>query len=395
MTLDRARRYVATCLWLLVSATSCASVSNLASQKSCTPRFPYAEGWLGGDAAYSVPLRDGRSVWLFGDSFVGKPGQTTRRDSTFIHNSVAVSECDEDGSFHIDYAWGERADGTPQAFIRAEEPDGYWWLFDGFEHGGHLYIGLLGVAASEPRGSLNLPFRLTGMKLARIENPREPPANWRYEILPLSSSRVAFPGSAMVIDGDHLYLFAFVDRDPDHHPRMLARLPLTALSSETPGEALETLAVDGRWLRGFEPDHARIIMDDDATEMSVRFDRERGLWVAVYNNPTRLESGAGIAFVPDVRFRTATRLEGPWSQPRTIYRIPELVRNGNEQRDPEPFCYAAKEHPQFAREGRWLITYVCNLYTPNGADSWRVLSRLLEQMNLYRPQVVSIPAPDL
>src|SRR5437763_304475 len=28
-------------------------------------------GWTGGDGAYSVALPDGRSVWLFGDSFMG------------------------------------------------------------------------------------------------------------------------------------------------------------------------------------------------------------------------------------------------------------------------------------------------------------------------------------
>ena len=27
--------------------------------------------WTGGDATYSVPLPDGRVLWMFGDSFIG------------------------------------------------------------------------------------------------------------------------------------------------------------------------------------------------------------------------------------------------------------------------------------------------------------------------------------
>ncbi|MEE4608513.1 MAG: DUF5005 domain-containing protein, partial [Desulfobacteraceae bacterium] len=29
-------------------------------------------GWTGGDGTLSVPLGDGRTLWLFGDSFLGK-----------------------------------------------------------------------------------------------------------------------------------------------------------------------------------------------------------------------------------------------------------------------------------------------------------------------------------
>ena len=76
--------------WLLLATLSCAGF-DAAAPPTCTPHFPYANGWLGGDAAYSIPIGGTRSVWLFGDTFVGEPGGLNRQGSEFIHNSIAVS----------------------------------------------------------------------------------------------------------------------------------------------------------------------------------------------------------------------------------------------------------------------------------------------------------------
>src|SRR5262245_33553686 len=61
---------------------------------ACFPTFPYEQGWLGGDGAYSVALSPTRTLWLFGDTFVGSPEQQSRDGATFIHNSIGISECD-------------------------------------------------------------------------------------------------------------------------------------------------------------------------------------------------------------------------------------------------------------------------------------------------------------
>ena len=63
----------------------------LAAESPCRPDFPYRDGWLGADAAYSVPLADGRSLWLFGDTFVGAEGARDRSGSAMISNSIALS----------------------------------------------------------------------------------------------------------------------------------------------------------------------------------------------------------------------------------------------------------------------------------------------------------------
>lgn len=384
---------------LLCLLAGCASLAPRPPEVRCgPPEFPYEDGWLGGDAAYSVALEPGRSVWLFGDTFVGEPGAGTRVGSHFVHNSVAISEC-VNGDWEIDYYWTPARNGEgPRAFLEPEGLEGqrYWWLFDGFVHGGALYIGLLIVEPSEPRGPLGLPFRYAGMHLARIANPGAEPDEWQANVLPLSTDPNALPGSAMVVEGDYVYLFTFLDRDATGYPRTLARLPLAALDAPSDlTRRLEYLAQDGRWKAGHHATDARILMDDDASEMSVRFHPEIGRWIAVYSFPDVQEATADAAPSDRVQLRTAPRPEGPWSAPVTIYRVPELGTDPTVDRDPNTFCYAAKEHPRYAREGEIVVTYVCNLFTRSGEEPYAILQRLLERMDLYRPQVVTLPFPDV
>jgi hypothetical protein len=386
-------------LALLLALSACVTPPAERPGDRCGPPvFPYEDGWLGGDAAYSVDLGAGRSVWLFGDSFVGEPGAGTRVGSHFVHNSVAISEC-VNGEWEIDYFWTPApAGGEPRAFLEPEALEGerYWWLFDGFVHGAALYVGLLIVEPSEPRGPLGLPFRYAGMHLARIANPGAEPDEWQVEVLPLSTDPNALPGSAMVVEDDYVYLFTFLDRDAIRYPRTLARLPLTALD-DAPGDLparLQYLAEDGHWKAGHHAADARIVMNDDASEMSVHFHSEIGRWIAVYSFPDVSDGAADGPPSDRVQLRTALRPEGPWSAPVTIYRVPELSTDPAAGRDPNTFCYAAKEHPQLARDGELILTYVCNLFTRRGEDPFGVLGRLLGRMDLYRPRVVALPLPD-
>lgn len=378
-----------TCVFAL--GLGCAT-QPLAPAQDCTPDFPYTEGWLGADAAYSLPLDHRRTLWLFGDTFVGAVGQTTRAGATLIHNSVAVSHCTSEGVFEVDYAWQQPTDGPPRAFFAPGDEGGYWWLFDGFQYAGNLYVGLLGVRKSAPRGALNLPFELTDMKLARVPNALDPPAAWSFDVLPLSESESAFPASAMVVHGDYVYFFTFLEKASGARPRTLTRLPLIALAQPSPSQAFETLGQDGRWQPGFAPMSALVVMDDSATEMSVNYDAASKQWVAVYSPLGGLAQASTAAPTNDVLLRTAPKLEGPWSQPQSIFHIPELQKTSPGYVE-NTFCYAAKEHPEFAGSESMLISYVCNLYTPAGGDRAATLKRLVSEMRLYRPQVVRVPAP--
>lgn len=381
----------------LLGGLACAGIGGPqgAGQRACWPRFPYQEGWLGGDGAYSVPLSATRSLWLFGDTFVGRPEQADRVGASLVHNSIAISEC-RDGRFAIDYAWGRAADGAPQDFLARPGGAGWWWLFGGFAHAGRLYLGLLEVERSAPRGPLALPFRYGGTALARIDNPHDEPARWRVEVLPLTHGAAAFPVSAFAVTPPHLLLFGWLDQPDGGHPRILSRLPLAALAArpvDLPA-ALETWTRDEGWTPGFRPEAARILMEDDASEMSVRHHEESGRWVALYNHPDLDGGFPGTRPSDAVYLRSAPAPEGPWSERRLVFRIPELAPDPEAAGDPNLGCYAAKEQPQFSRPGSLTFTYVCNLFTGPDEDPYQVLGRLQRSMDLYRPVAATVTLPE-
>ena len=370
----------------------------------CIPRFPDQQGWYGGDAAWSVPRSpvpraERRSIWLFGDSFVERPEAPGRRAYPFVHNSVGESRCDPRRGFEIRFHW-RRAAGArpPSAFFRpapdaawVEEAtrsgrDAYYWPFDGFVLDDHLYVGLLRVVESEPRGPLALPFRLAGMDLARIENPDEPADRWRWTSRPWAPAGAWHPGAAFAIDEGFLYAFAFPDDDAGRAPRALARWSLDAIRG-FPTDLYarrETLAPDGRFRRGLAWEDARIVFPENATEMSVHFVAALDAWLAIELSPRPVDGDERQRVVA----RRAARLEGPWSPAVTLLEIP-----APETVERDRFCYAAKAHPQFGDDEHLLVTYVCSVYARDGMQVGAVLRRLASDRALYRAKAVRVPMP--
>lgn len=339
--------------------------SPLFGQSACTPSFPYINGWLGGDAAYSIPTGPHKSLWFFGDSFIGQKGATNRHDAAFIANSVAVSEC-QDGVWNISYFWRESS-GAIEPIFRSGTKAYKYWPLSSFWHDTRLYLFLERIEQREKSGSLQ--FRIVGVDLAHIENPSAPPNVWRVSTTPLYGRTDLIPGVANSIQGEHLYIITTLEgarykTSGDHHAAILARLPLSELETPT---TLETFGRNGLWHSGLQGRRAKRIMPSAATEMSLRYHRPTESWVAVMP--------AAKPFAPYGVIKTAPAVEGPWTEGRKFITYKEQLA-AIRQKDPSVFCYAAKEHGQFARPPDTLIvTYVCNTLDES----------VLDRMDLYRP----------
>src|ERR1035437_5425131 len=84
---------------------SCAAALR-AQEKSaidCSPSFPFKESWWGADAVYSIPLPDGRSVWIFGDTLYGDRRVVEGSDPRMVRNTIGISTCDDRGGWKVDY----------------------------------------------------------------------------------------------------------------------------------------------------------------------------------------------------------------------------------------------------------------------------------------------------
>jgi len=389
----RAARARVVAALLLLGAFACASPTpSERAESRCLPAFADAGGWLGADAAWSIARPEGdearrSTLWLFGDTFVGRPDAPDRVGARFIHNSIGWSRCTTAGRFEIDYAWGRDDAGQATAALPPSERADFVWPFGGFFDEGSLYLIAVEVEAVAPSGPLALPFRLIGSELLRIREPARAPERWSVERRRLTSDRLGFPGAALIVQDGWLYLFAFRQDAPDRVPRFLTRLPLDAARAFEAGlaDAIETLDESGRWIRGFHPDRARLLMDDSATEMSVGWHPEAGLYRAVYSHPVVPE---GDPTPPGaLKVRTAPHLEGPWSAPVVVHEPVEL-----DGRTPGVACYAGKAHPRFARAHEIVLTYVCNVAPLPGENGLARFGRLLRSMEIYRPRTVVVPS---
>lgn len=388
-----------------VALAGCAAIPGPlgSGPRTCLPHFAYAEGWLGGDAVYSIPVPTGTSrhetIWVFGDTYVGAPGARTREGAALVHNSVARSRCENDGRFDVEYAWREDASGAPAAIFEAERERHYLWPFDGFFLGDQLHVLLLEVRSDTPRGPFGLPIRITRTLVARVENPDDPPVYWRVELRALTRDGEPLLTPGLYVERGYVHMLATPNTDDGVHPRFLVRLPLEALE-RWPDDlrgALETFSNRGAWERGLHAGNARVLMRDNATELSVDRLGQTGRYFAVYGAPAQTADDGAPSATPaidggSIFVRTAVSLTGPWSERRRLYVMPEALEpdTGGAGRR---ICYAAKAHAEHSPEGVLAMTYVCNLAPGPGGDVWETLEEMQTRMDVYRPRVVTHPWP--
>jgi hypothetical protein len=338
----------------------------------CTPSFPFSDGWLGGDGGYSIPMSNGRVLWLFGDTFVGGDRTTTRTGAQMVSNTIGVSHC-TDGRWHIDYYW-HRASATSaaRAFFHSDDSLINYWPFDGFNYQGSIYVVLMRVVKTRDRGPF--AFKIVGIDLAKVSNLTGSPEQWPISYSRLTDSLDLFPGASIVVRPPYAYLFSVLnDSIHRHHSVVLTRIALNKIDSAS--ISIEYLARDGRWKRGIDSRDARVLVEDGAPEFSVRLHPESGKWILVQQNP-RFGSGE-----IDVRF--ADRIEGPWSDYQTLAIEPEM--SSADVHADEIFCYAAREHAELNPGPRTLLlTYACN-----SGD----FGKLVGDMSIYRPMVVRAELP--
>ncbi len=363
------RRITHTVLCFLVFCIAASTAAFCKDSSTCTPDFPLKDGWLGADAAYSIPLPDGRDIWIFGDTLYGKHRVVTNGDPRMVRNSLGISTC-KNGRWHLNYVIRHDSAGNPLTYFQEQKPDTWYWAFDGVYYNKHLWVTLMCIRNTPKNAGNPFGFETCGTDLAKVSDLDANPQKWKVEYFPLVPDGThAYPSATTVIEGDYLYIFALYEKAP--RPMLLTRIPLKGL--DDPAKHLQYLAKDGSWKPGFVPDDAAHVMADGGSEMSVRYHPQLKEWLAVLMEPT--------FFSNKILLRTAPRLTGPWSTGRVIYSIPEMEKD-KPGYDKDTFCYAAKEHPEFRKPGSILFTYVCNTMQ---------VDKLPKELNIYFPKVVSVP----
>jgi hypothetical protein len=337
------------------------------------PDFNYSQGWLGADDAYSVALAPGKSLWLFGDTFVGdKTTQLRSQAKTMVRNSIGISECLPNKGCTMGYFWRHPEAPKPRSFFDTGTDELWYWPLDGFVAGKTLYVALLAVRNKPNAAPTDVfGFEIAGTKLAIVKNVHASPDKWQPVIHDVTDSHF-WTGISIVRDADHLIWYTQVSGGEGHGYITALRTSLNKIS--TSPAAWQHLASNGQWRPGFPGDDSRRVIDQPISEMSVRFHPAIHKWIALSIGPEFPS--------PRAVYRLADSPVGPWSAPQTIFEFPEM-KTSSPGFDKDTFCYAVKEHTEFA-DGKIAMTYACNSM---------VVAKVKANMQIYRPRVVILDLP--
>jgi len=401
-------------LGLLTASCSHAAQPQAAPDAAWDAVFTRTEGWTGGDVAATVDLGDGRTLWLFGDSLIGRvEGGKHAAGTQMVNNAVAVHATPPAGSGRappadaVRFHWGQPApDGKAAAWIipdparvkahgdeSAEKgANGWYWPAGGGcvvpGQGGKdrliLFLWHIGRRAGD-HGIWG--FKNVGGAVAVVENFREPVEKWRARQsanphVVTADAAKADPvrretnwGSAARLErsgesagAGYLYIYGIREAGPLNKQLLVARAPAASIE---PFDTWRFYTARGEWSP--QAAEAAPIADGLTSELSVERLKTGGrdLLVMVQSEPV---------FGRRILVRTAPRPEGPWTRAAPVYEVAGVAKNKTY------FTYAAKGHAPLAREGELLITYVINSH-----DFWAMLG----DAQIYRPRFVRLPLSEM
>jgi len=135
------------------------TVSKAVPLNALSESFIKTSGWTGSDAAYTIPLSSRRTLWLFGDTWIGKIKNGKRlRNASMINNSAAWQST-QDSSFK--YFW-RQVEGKPVSLVSPQEKTRWYWPLDGALIDGRLYLFMNVLKKNTSRKA----FQFVGCQLA-------------------------------------------------------------------------------------------------------------------------------------------------------------------------------------------------------------------------------------
>ena len=297
--------------------------------------------WVGADGASSVDLGGGRTLWLFGDSWIDPSGKHTRQGARMISNSVAIQTGTDPANSSIAFYWGSATDGSPAPFF-PDRGGERLWLGNGVRLDNRLVLFFNRIRST----NTGLGFESVGWTAVIVDNPDAEPSAWRLVPLetPTNPLGVIVGYAAVLQLGE--YVYALGSEDPvKSHPVYVVRWPAAEVRR---GNLFQPEWWAGERL-GWVPDSSSAprwpVFENGQSDLTVHFDKTTQRFVEVQT------VGFGPAYVA---MRAAPELTGPWTAPRMVYRPPEYDR-------PNVMIYSAKAHPQLTG-GDVVVTYATNTF---------------------------------
>ena len=305
--------------------------------------------WSGADGAYSVSLGDGRTAWLFSDTFYGPVDAETRTrpSGTPLVNNTILVQAGESFTTHA----GRTLTGGPSALVATDDQNAatWYWMGDGTVVGDKLHVFVLRF--TRPIQQLADDIATFSLPSMTFEGLTRLPLGFS----PAIGATLVGWGAAVMERPDATYIYGLEDLHSEKY--------LHVARAQDLFEPWEYW--DGA---GWSPNSltSARLLDGISNEFSVH---------ATENGYVLVGQDHGIN--PDVIACRAGAPEGPWEACRTVFETPETQGN--------VFTYNAKAHPQLGAEGTLVISY--NVNTTSFAQHFA-------NIDIYRPRFVEVPLPD-
>lgn len=319
--------------------------------------FPGGNGFTGGDGTYSVLLPDGRSVWIFGDSFIGNVTQDLKRIKTepqYIRNCFVLLEKDslitlqqgkpdEFKSMMIPPEVNDRKKGY-------REQDIWYWPGDGLVENGKLYV-FTSKFFQEDHTDM-WAFKFQGTELLEFSLPDFKVQN----IMRFANTDSVHYGHAVLETKNYTYIYGLKNQFP-----YVAR----AGSGKVGQARIPWQFYTGSGWTDRANEAAPILKFSGSEQFSVF--EWKGTYVMIMQGGNL--SGNIYSFTSQNPF-------GPWENQQLLYETP--VPDNCQA----CWTYNALAHPQFTRDDQLLVSY--NTNSMNMQDHY-------DNATLYRPRFIRIP----
>ncbi|HYW94547.1 MAG TPA: DUF5005 domain-containing protein [Bacteroidales bacterium] len=306
-------------------------------------------GWIAGDATYSISLPNGRTLWLFGDSFIGEvnPDNTIAPGAKMIRNAAVI----QDGNSFTTLTGGSAS--NPQTFIQTDHPDSTWyWPEHGILENDTLFIFVSKFHESDGPAGYN--FEMIGNDIVMFDYP-----SMNYlgisEVPYYFLSQVIY-GDRVMQDGDYLYIYGRKEEDPDYH------IPYPHLARARTGN------ITGGW-EFFDGSG----WSKDPTSSAKINTFQVSQQYAVFKHENRY-----VLLTQDIWLSskiwtfTSTTPHGPWQYKTLVYTTPKPYDT--------QVTYNAYAHPQFDDNNQLLVSYNSN------GDFLKIFGNV----DLYKPRFIRI-----
>lgn len=288
-----------------------------------------------GDGMYSIPLPDGRSIFLMGDSYMGPVTNNQRSTSDHMYRNTYILYDNGRVGGISNYNGDKTSAAVPPGVTNEHQK--WYWPGHGFVRDNKLYI-FQTLMYQGAEGAWGFMYEKTDI----LEYDLPAVALVKTSGIPFSGSTDIHYGMAALDDGDYIYIYAQVDVRNDANPvsdALAARTTIDKLFTEWEyytGSGWSSVSSDAVKMTGLA-----------SVPISSQFNvfKLHDKYVLLTQNK-RFNSGEIYTFISDTPY-------GPW-------RNKQLIFLTSEQKSSNLYTYNAMAHPQFEKDEMILVSYNVN-----------------------------------